>query len=280
MNFKRTLAGGLLGASLVMLLSARASAQQTYLLTEKTTVGDVSQCSQSYALTLVMRDTAKPMPALKMGETRQQKYRTEVLAVDGAGHPSDVRVVYSAYVTDLHGPKGDKIKANALQGKTERVRLVKGDVLVQGENGVVDEASRQDLVTAMDPNLYLYPDHPIAIGAEWSPDKAGVERIFMGVKNVSIRGKFADIVPFGGYKCAHVHWKMSADMPAQGIDLKIKWEGDSYEALDIHRTLSLVLAGPTAMNDKQDTMSATGTSGMNVVSKWVKIAGKPVSAQR
>ena len=266
----------------LMTLTTAASAQQKYMLREKNAAGDVKQNSESYTMGLTMHMAAQPAP-FKMTEVEQQKYRTEILAVDAEGRATDLRRTYTVYTKKQEGTAGNKVQTDKLQGKSARIRRVGGKVVVEAQNGTLDEGSRQELMTELDGDIEYYSKRAVAIGEEWSSDSASVARAFKGAQNLSLRGRIVDIVPFGGHQCAHVKWKLSADMPTPQFTLKMNLQGESYEALDIHHTLSMVFSGPLTMsgkskaNGKTMNMTATGTAEMNTKTDWTKVGGKPVT---
>ncbi len=281
-NFDTNAVRALLGMGLMTLLTVSASAQQKYLLRERDAAGDIRQNLESFTMALTMHSAAQKAP-FKMTETEEQRYRTEILAVDAEGRATDVRRTYSVYVKRQDGTAGKNVKADSLQGKSARIRRVGGQVTVTSENGTLDEASRQELMGVLDSDIEYYSKRAVAVGEEWSPNSVSVAKAFKGAQNLSLRGRIVDIVPFGGHKCAHVKWKLSADVPAGEFTLKMKMQGDSYEALDIHHTLSMVFTGPMLMNGATKTngkavpMTAEGTADMKMAADWTKASGKPVT---
>ena len=284
MNCKQGMIGSLLGLSVAAMLTVPCSAQQTYRLLNKEAAGDVRQSTEdlTMSLTLKVKSGGHTTP-FKYATNDLEKARTEVLAVDAAGNATDLRRAYSIYIHRENGTEGSKNTTSSLQGRTIHIQRKNGKVVVESEDGPIEESDRQSLMSALDTEVKYYPDRALALGEEWTPDSAGVAHAFKGAKNLILRGKLIDIVPFAGHQCAHVHWKMSADLPDKEYTLHMKLDGDSYQALDIQRMLSLVFTGPLTMtgktttNGKPVTLDGTGAALLKMSSEWTMAEGKSSS---
>lgn len=284
MNFKQHVLGSLLGLGLTAVFVVPVRAQQTYRLLNKEAAGDVRQTTEdlTMSLTLKVKSGGHTTP-FKYATNDLEQARTQVLAVDAMGKATDVRRAYSIYIHRENGTEGSKNTTSSLQGRTLHIYRKDGKTVVESEDGPVEESDRQGLLSDLEPDIKYYPDHALALGEEWSPDSVGVSRAFKGAKNLSLRGKLIDIVPFAGHQCAHVHWKLSADLPDKEYTLHMKLEGDSYQALDIQRMLSLVFTGPLTMsgktttNGKPVTLDGTGLALLKMSGEWTMAEGKPLS---
>lgn len=287
MNKRQAFRGVLLALASAVLAGNAAFSQQKYRFQENSAVGDVSVSENTMEMTLDVKVTAngQELPPIKFLTREREKYTDEVLAVS-KNQPTTVRRTYEIARGVETGPDGmQKPKVSTLQGKVITIRVegdkvtlapAKGKLAPEDEKAVVDEFKQ--------PDSPFFPDREVAPGEEWTVDPKVVAQTLNGIDKGEVKGKFEDVVPYGGRQCARIAIDISVQGQPGGVPvpMTMKGTGKGYYALDFMRPLDLEMSGPITM--KGDTeqngvklqFDGEGTLVKKDTRRWVKVAGRPV----
>ena len=254
-------------------------------------VGDINQHSEETIMDVSVRVSASngSSTTLPFAPHVQIKHRQEVLAVDTKGSPIRVRRAYALYQQQEAVSPGAKMMPSSLQGKTVIIERKGDHVTVKSEGAAIAQEDRDSLKDALNnDSKTMFPDRPVAVGEEWTPDPKAALKTFSGATKVVAHNKLVEFVTFAGHKCAHFHVSLELALPLKAVSaqMNLKLEGEGYEAMDIHRPLSLDLSGPVTVSGKQTQDDLTlqfggsGTAHIKVAWEWLKVDGKPVTQNK
>jgi hypothetical protein len=163
-----------------------------------------------------------------------------------------------------------------VEGSKVTITPARGKVAPEDEKGIVEEFQQS--------GSPFFPEREVAPGEEWSVDPKIVAQALKGINKGEVKGKFEEVVPYGGRQCARIGIEMSLEGQPGGVPvpMTMKGSGKGYYALDVMRPLDLELSGPITM--KGDTeqngvrlqFDGQGMLQKKETHKWVKVAGKAV----
>lgn len=158
--------------------SGAASAQQTYTLKPRWHVGDQWAFDVSSSLQQKGTVTANGQPEpIDQSASQRRKGTIEILAVDH-DLPTAVRVKYDIESKNSGTLGGQAAPPFSLVGRTITVRRATDGQISNDLAQQPDEQTQAELARLLDPDLSVYPTHPVAVGEEWDADSASLARQF------------------------------------------------------------------------------------------------------
>jgi len=281
----------ILGLALHAQVASTALGQQKYRLRDVDAPGDLCVVDSSMDLNLQVAVTAPGQDAQSVPIVTRQRdnYREEVLAVDKKG-PSSLRRSYTISRVVTMDPSLQEHKAaSPLQGKTVTIQRKGGKVVVTTARGTLPARVRQQLLTALDhSDMDFFPDREVAVGEEWTIDPQLMTQLFPGMSKVETKYQFQEVVQFAGHPCARI--RLTVDMTGQpqdvGAPMTAQLSGDLYHALDLKRTVSVELTGPTTVEAQKEhngmplQVSGDGTMRIKETRRWLKVHGRSLAVKR
>lgn len=252
-------------------------ADQKIVLSNQKSTGDVFEMASEVSMDLNATASAPGQTDAPMHFSMrdQERYQETILSANS------VRRIYHTKTSDESNPAGKKQAVSSLQGKTVTIRQRTKQKSITVDHGVISQEDRDSLQDELDDLEGMFPDHPLAVGEEWSPAVIGAikSKELPNAKVVSAQARIVEIIEHLGHRCAH--FQVSVVLAAKlggSLNMKFAMDGDGYEALDLHRMLSLDVSGPILIEEETKEASATGSGFMQLHFKntWVKVAGKPV----
>lgn len=274
----------------VLSASAAFSQDKVRLKDAPATVGDAATHESTFEMSvnLVGKVDGQELPPIPLSNRERKAYQETILGV-GASKVNGFRRTYSVHRQAEVTPDGNKETVSTLQGKTVTVKKVGSKTVVTVAKGKIDAAARQELTGEMQDNEMpdFLPAHPVAPGDEWTVDATKLKKSFglkEGPTEASVKARFEEVVPRGGQRCARIHvvLKMGGTIKDAPLKLGLEVEGDIYHSLTLNHMLEMNLRGPVTMEGtvneggKEILLSGTGSARMKMVSRYLKIAGKPV----
>ena len=261
-----------------------AQTPQTYRIKDTAAAGDTAKMSEDFdgSVTMTLHSAKVTSPPSPYGFHKTEQYRSQTLAASN-GHTDRERRAYTVYRSVDKGAGTDKT-STSLQGKTLLLERSGGQTKATGENGAISDADRKDLQDALNNTGSVFPDRALAIGDEWTPDSKAMGHRFGGAKDVTLRCKLLQVLDYEGHPCARIHYTMTAKIPlSPTASMQMNLQGDGYHAIDLQRSLSLILKGPLTLTGSiteegtKFQLTGTGTATMKMVALWEKVGDKPVS---
>lgn len=191
---------------IVLAGSSAALSQQTYTLKPRSQAGDrwAFDVTSSIQQKGTVTPNGQPEP-IDQSAMQVRKGTIETLAVQD-GLPTAVRVKYDLDSKNSGTLAGQAAPPFSLVGRTITIR--------RGVNGQItndlaqqpDEPSQAELARLLDPDLSVYPTHPVAVGDEWDADSTSLARQFqLGPDDkVSMKCTFRGIADFDGRQVAEI----------------------------------------------------------------------------
>lgn len=181
-------------------------AQQTYTLKPRSQAGDRWAFDVTSSINQKGTVTANGQPEpIDQSAMQVRKGTLEILAAQDC-LPTTVRVKYDLDSKNSGTLAGQAAPPFSLVGRTITVR--------RGANGQItndlaqqpDEPSQAELARLLDPDLSVYPRHPVAVGDEWDADSASLARQFqLGPDDkVSMKCTFRGVADFEGRQVAEI----------------------------------------------------------------------------
>ncbi len=265
---------------------ARAVLDDSVLLTAKSEIGDVCMVTdvREAILDETMSVKGSQDEKSKSDHRATQEYKREVMAVDPAGFPSQVKEFFTHNWIIDPSNKADMPHHKDLEGKSVRITRTKDGADVSISSGLLMPSDSEELQFEVAAPMHaIFPDHAIAVGQSWTPDPS----LFGGsssMKTSSISATLVDIVQYGGRRCAHFKGSFDTQEPL-GSQSKSHTvlSGEGYYAMDIQRMVSLKVSGTvqSLRVEKLDagptTFLTKGTVSFSCAWDWKQIAGKPVT---
>jgi hypothetical protein len=267
-----------------------AQAQEKYRLTDASAVGDDSVVEQRLSMGLQLRGTVEGKKISRdMAHRSEETYHEEVFHLDASEENFGLRRTYSLNREyDKDGPGAEKKKVSSLEGKLVEIRRANGKVTIVCPKGKIAEADRKELAEHMShPDPKFFPDREVGPGDEWAVDAKSAASFFEGAESANILCRFEGVEEHAGHKCARLRVTMSMDGQPEGmpVPMTMKLAGDMFYALDLQRPLSLELNGTVSIKSDglggvpgSNTLQASGPMKMSMKTRWIKVAGKPVTA--
>lgn len=281
-----------LAVSLFLPLLAHAGAHgeaQKYRLRELSAAGDVSVNENTSGMELDFSVSVDDRQVRSATASRTREQYTENIL----GERKDVttfRRAYSAHRSSEIGPDGKLVtQVSSLQGKTLTLRIADGKPSITAASARTLAEDRKKLLSDLSDRSPFFPDRELGPGDEWTPEWAKFADSFKGADKVVAKARFADVVEWGGHRCARITLEMELHGKPNGapFTMEMKATGTAYYALDIQRGLQFELSGPATLsgdlpigNGQTGKVEGTGYLFMKMTTRWQKIAGKPVPATK
>lgn len=287
----------LLSVAVCLIVPDFARAQDKIRLTLKSVVGDVAQMQEDFRMDAVLTVTAAGAShptTLRYGSHQTEVYQESLLSKNASGRRDAVRRVYTVYRESIKKDSAEKQDAKGktttspLQGRTVVIQRKGRGVVVTSSGGKLPKDIRRQLEDALEDEPGIVPDYAVAIGEEWEVDPKKLARmsLFKSDKDAVMKVKWLEVVPVDGHRCARLRVNMRFKMPVkEGVDSQSELNGDMYLALDIERILRVNLQGPftytgSRAGDEDMLNGFKGTTSVNIVMRWQKIAAKPIKTDK
>lgn len=193
----------------LMILMAGASqlfAAQSYTLKPRSQPGDKWAFDVSNSISQKGQVTVNGQPQpIDQSAMQRRKGVLEILSV-ADDMPTAVRVKYDLESKNSGTLAGQAAPPFALVGRTVTVRRSADGQVTNDLPEQPDEQSQAELARLLDPDLSVYPAHPVAVGDEWDADNAALARQFqLGPDDkVSMKCKLRGIQNLDGRQVADV----------------------------------------------------------------------------
>lgn len=153
-------------------------AGQTYTLRIRSRPGDKFAFDVSSSIKQKGQIVANGLPQpIDQAATQRRKGTMEILAVEN-NLPTAVRVTFTSDSSNGGTLGGQPAPQFPLAGKTVTVRRGQNGQVSNDLAQQVDEQTLGELDRMLDPDLSVYPNHPVAVGDEWDADTAALGRQF------------------------------------------------------------------------------------------------------
>lgn len=181
-------------------------AQQTYTLKPRSHVGDrwAIDVNNSIQQKGTVTADGQPQPIDQSG-TQQRKGAMEIQSV-GDEMPTAIRIKYDIESKNSGTLGGQAAPAFSLVGRTITVRREANGQITNDLPQQPDEQTLSELARLLDPDLSIYPAHPVAVGDEWDADSTALARQFqLGADDkVAMKCTLRRIADLDGHQVAEI----------------------------------------------------------------------------
>lgn len=270
---------------LALVVLTLGAGRQQYLLREEIAKGDLCERNSQEIVEVQLRvKSGAEQSDLEFSNRTDEQYSTEVLTVDAAGLPTELRRRYSLdrrAWTDSDGV--EKQRVSTLEGKTIVIKRTGQKTTVTPSSGKIAKEDEKGMTDELGAWVF-FPDRPVREGDEWSADAKLVGLLLGGAQKGTVQCQFQKEVDFEGQRCARIYVVMNAAGRSQGAPgvSSMRLTGHLFQALDLRRMLALQLSGTVKMSGsikergRQATIAGTGTIRISVSNRWKKVDGKSV----
>ncbi len=255
-------------------------ADDKILLKDLRAAGDIFTVKDNMTMNLKAVVTGPDINIEKINNKNEEReYKEEVLAATAQGPTSALRFYITARDAE-DGEGGPKKTTRSYEGKSVRLTRTGKTATATSSVTLKPEDVHELSEGFKNDDMSVFSDKPIGIGDSWTVPLSKLLGTSEDLPDGKATGTYTDIVQQGGHRCAHIHITANISQDLGGIVLSGELQGDTYFALDIHRTILLKLSGPLKMVGKQTaggkTIEITGSGKIDagISFTYAKVAGK------
>jgi hypothetical protein len=231
--------------------------QQTYTLKIRSRPGDKFAFDVSSSIKQKGQIVANGLPQpIDQSGTQARKGTLEILAAEN-DFPTAIRVTFASDSSNSGTLGGQAAPAFPLAGKTITLRRSQDGQVTNDLPQQPDDQTLAELDRMLDPDLSVYPTHPVAVGDEWNADSAALARQFqLGPDDkVSMKCRFRSVRNLDGHNVAEFALTGEVVKRDQGF-IVTTTRLDGINLIDLAN-------GQTLQTDVTGKMSSRGTKAGN-----------------
>lgn len=266
--------------TLVATEAVRAQDPESILLKEVHATGDVIVVDDETHSVMDARATrnGETIP-FELVMSQRERYRDENL-------PDGVRRHYAVATLYTKNPSGEQDEVRSLQGKTVRVRRVKGKIVVTVDKGKLSSEDHAEIVRLFDtpgkpgrrPSIFL--PRPVKVGEEWKVNPKALEVASPGKNSkAEMWLRLEELSTENGKPIARLKVRYDVDGQKPGEPrITAHLEGRLIHRTDIQRTILAEVSGPSTAKGTVQGIRFEGEGTFQAKTRYtvIKLAGKPV----
>lgn len=244
-------------ATVVCGQAAFSLAGQTFTLKIRSRPGDQFAFDVSSSIKqkgqIVSNGLSQP---IDQSATQRRKGTMQVIAVEN-DLPTAIRVTFASDSSNKGTLGGQPAPPFPLAGKSVNLRRDKNGQVTNDLAEQPDDQTLAELQRMLDPDLSVYPNHPVAVGDEWEADSDALARQFQlnpGDK-VTLKCRFRAVQNLDGHNVAELALNGEVVKHDQGF-IVTTTRLDGVSLIDL-------ASGETVRSDMTGKMSSRGTKAGN-----------------